>query len=458
MTWLDTVARMAASAGVALVLVSTAAGADLLANGNMEQTVSNPNSLAGWSDWLWEGEAQISHTTAPALEGARATLLQGFGPTKIAIFQKVALVPCSYRLTAAIAGMQLTAGTFDLSIAVFISYEAGRPVLHQLLRGDNDSGGSEIDSPNLYYHVWMMIEDPGYLEYYLDYLRRTLLVEGQPTHETQTAPEFLRKYYMHAGDQDWSGEDIWDRYIPTRFHPREFDVMVSNGQLNLRFDSHGDAFALPLSALIIYPKIEEKRGKPLIDELWHRLKIQFDYEYRQILPPLPGYAKPPGNAVDGKLRVFERSIWEDAHATGWPASTDLVESLKLNVSKGAYKAMPLSLHAHEQLQLIGLELSLPGFEIWSTKVRYMLTRISEDGSVYWNGPRLLDPQEVSDQPPLELPKHRYIHNKLLIPSKSTTAYPLRWKGVLLTECVKEPQSTFWRSPESWSSYIHMIEE
>jgi len=250
---------MAASAGVALILVSTAAGADLLANGNMEQTGSNPNNIAGWSDWLCEGEAQIGHTTATAFEGTRATLLQGFGPTTIAIFQKVALVPCSYHLTAAIAGMQLTAGTFDLSIAVFISYEAGRPVPHQLLRGDNDPGGSEIDLPHLDYHVWMMIEDPAYLEYYLNYLRRTLLVEGQPTHETQTAPEFLRKYYMHAGDQDWSGEDIWDRYIATPFHPREFDVMLSDGRLNLRFDSHGDAFALPLSALIVYRISKDRR-------------------------------------------------------------------------------------------------------------------------------------------------------------------------------------------------------
>jgi hypothetical protein len=725
MRWVDIVARMAASAGVAVILVSTAAGADLLANGNMEQTGSNPNSIAGWSDWLWEGEAQISHTTAAAFEGTRATLLQGFGPTKIAIFQKVTLVPCSYRLTAAIAGMQLTAGTFGLSTAVFISYEARQPVLHQLLRGDSDwrrmdiefsvgaattatiyffnygsgyffvddvhltaidgcpmratglhlsvepiaplkfappislvdtllmgyctnpsfarhdvcdrlrtvdvstlipkpasathmlddfehspsifngdwsyvskaiagrgsarlvagrymdadvsrelqgdwrgydwlrfevmnsspspqrisveirdtktndywsrvnwnaiavpgvstiviplqvfvgeksvikqrrrldlehvtrliisaaesnvtlvidnvrldqepayendfptlikldpgpitspimsgfhplypsltysrkrgygfsngttfgrvedrrhpdnllrdwvslmNGGLDIDLPNGNYHVWMMIEDPGYWEYYPNYLRRTLFIEGQPTHETQTAPEFLRKYYMHADDEDLPGDDIWGRYIATRFHPREFDVMVSDGQLNLRFNSHGDASALPLSALIIYPKIEEKRGKAFIAELWHRLKIQFDYEYKQVLPPLPGYAKPPANALGGKLWIFQRSIWEDVHATDWPASTELVESLRLNISKGEYKVLPISLHTKEKLQLIGADLSLPGFEIWPTKVRYKLTRISEDGSVYWNAPRLLDPLEVSDQRPLELP-------------------------------------------------------
>jgi hypothetical protein len=726
MTWVDIVARIPASAGVALILVSTAAGADLLANGNMEQTGPNHNSIAGWSDWLWEGEAQISHTTAAAFEGRRAALLQGFGPTKIAIFQKVALVPCSYRLTAAIAGTQLTAGTFGRSAAVYISYEGGQPLLHHLLRGDSDwrrmdiefsigtattatiyffnygsgyffvddvhltaidgcpmrtgglhlsteaiaplkfvpplsledtlltgyctdpifsrhdvcdhlkpvdishlmqkpadatymiddfenspskfegdwsyaskaiagkgsahlvagrymeanvsrnlrgdwrgydwlrfevmnsspspqrisieirdtkttdywsrvnwsavavpgvstiviplqvfvgeksvikqrrrldlehvtrlvisaaessvdlviddvrldeepayendfprlikldagpitgpvmsgfhplhpsmnysrkrgygfstgttfgraedrrhpdnllrdwislkNGGLDIDLPNGIYHVWMMIEDPGYWEYYPNYSSRTLFIEGRPTHETQTASEFLRKYYMHANDEDWPGDDIWDRYIATRYHPHEFDVMVSDGQLNIRFDSNGDALALPLSALIIYPKSEETRGNAFIAELWHRLKAQFGYEYRQVLPPLPGYFKPPGNALGGKLLVFQRNIWDNVHATDWPASTELVGSLALNISKNEYKVMPLSLHANEKLQLIGAEVLLPGFEVRPTKVRYKLTRISEDGSVYWNAPRVLDPLEVSDQRPLELPK------------------------------------------------------
>jgi hypothetical protein len=58
----------------------------------------------------------VRHTAA--FEGRRAALLQGFGPTKIA---KVRLVTCSYRLTAAIAGSQLTEGTFGFSTAVFIS-------------------------------------------------------------------------------------------------------------------------------------------------------------------------------------------------------------------------------------------------------------------------------------------------------------------------------------------------
>src|SRR4029079_6146389 len=114
-------------------------------------------------------------------------------------------------------------------------------------------GGLDIDLPNGRYHVWMMLEDPGYWEYYPNFKKRTISVEDKTVIERQTGSEFLDKYFRHANDEDWPGDDTWDRYIGPRYLPHEFDVDVKDGQLNIRFDSDEDPFALPLSALIIYP-------------------------------------------------------------------------------------------------------------------------------------------------------------------------------------------------------------
>ena len=721
--------KLAFLVAVALMACHAAdAASNLLSNGNMEEPGPKPNRIAGWSDWLWEGDAQLSQTTEAAFEGRRSALLQGFGPAKIAIFQKVDLAPCSYRLTAAVAGVDLTPGIYNQSAMLHIAMESGQAITHQILSGnsgwrvlnleftvptqasatiyffnygsgyffvddvslvaidgcpartttfklssspvaplnfqppptagdtllasyctdaafaqrdvcrrlasadlsklapvkgskpilmlsdfegrqspfgggwsyertiaggwsarlsagrymdattsdglpsdwrgydwlrfdvENNSaavqrvdveirdtmttdywsrvnwttsvppgrstvdvplqsfvgeksvirerrrldlehvthaiisaaearvdllidnvrleeepayqndfpklikldpgprtgpvmtgfyplyssmtyssmrgyglspdaqvgqvedrrhpdnlfrdwisfrkGGLDIDLPNGRYHVWMMLEDPGYWEYFPNFTARKISVEGNTTVERQSGAEFLAKYLRHADDEDWPGEDTWQRYIGTRYLPHEFDVDVNDGQLNIRFDSAGDPHALPLSALVIYPDAEAKRGRAFLKELMQRLKTQFDREYKQVVPPPPPYAKPPANALDGSLWVFQRSIWRDVEATEWPAASELVNSLSLSMAQKEHKILPISLHSGAKLRLTGVELRLPGLDVSVSKVRYKLMRRSEDGSVYANVPRLLDPLAVSEQQPLDLPEGR----------------------------------------------------
>src|SRR5262245_51750332 len=70
--------KLAFLVAVALMACQAAdAASNLLSNGNMEEPGPKPNRIAGWSDWLWEGDAQLSQTTEAAFEGRRSALLQG---------------------------------------------------------------------------------------------------------------------------------------------------------------------------------------------------------------------------------------------------------------------------------------------------------------------------------------------------------------------------------------------
>jgi len=130
--------KLAFLVAVALMACHAAhAASNLLSNGNMEEPGPKPNRIAGWSDWLWEGDAQLSQTTEAAFEGRRSALLQGFGPAKIAIFQKVDLAPCSYRLTAAVAGVDLSPGIYNQSAMLHIAMGSGQAFTHQILSGNS---------------------------------------------------------------------------------------------------------------------------------------------------------------------------------------------------------------------------------------------------------------------------------------------------------------------------------
>ena len=266
-------------------------------------------------------------------------------------------------------------------------------------------GGLDFDLPNGRYHVWMMLEDPGYWEYYPNFEARQVKAEGKTVlDETMNADQFLKKFYRHANDEDLPGDDIWKRYIPPRYKPLTFRVNVTDGQLNLRFDSHDNPYALALSALIIYPEREKQRGQAFIKEVWQKLQQQYNREYRQIAPPASTKTDLPGNALDGALSIFSRSSSIDVHSYEAPLKGELTKRLDLALSRGETAALTLSLRANNTLQLENVQLDLPGLNATGFKVRNKITRLAQDGTVYWNAPRLLDPLQKALRNTITLPK------------------------------------------------------
>jgi hypothetical protein len=262
-----------------------------------------------------------------------------------------------------------------------------------------NSGGLDFDLPDGEYHVWMVLEDPGYWEYYPNYEHRAVYAEGEKVLDEQpTVADFWARYYRHDDAEDLPGDDIWQRYIPARYQPLQFDVLVSDGQLNLRFEGNDSPYTLALSALVIYPTSEAARGEAFLAELWQQLKQQYGYEYKQVAPPLPQHVKPTGNALDGALSLFQRSSALDVYATDWPDAAEQVDALSASLAQGEYEPLTISLYAHQAQQLTDAVLELPGVEVTASQVRNKLSRVTQDGSVYTSRPRILDPLQL----PLEL--------------------------------------------------------
>lgn len=269
-----------------------------------------------------------------------------------------------------------------------------------------NSGGLDFDLPNGRYHVWMMLEDPGYWEYYPNFERRIVRAEGRPAlDETMTATRFWSRYYRHANAEDLPGDDLWQRYIRTRYVPLHFAVAVEDGQLNLRFEARDNPYALALSALVIYPADAADQGAAFLAELWQRLRAHYLTHHRELPPPTAAAAAPPANALNGRLWVFQRSAAVDVQATDLPGAEELTERLTLALAHNEYAPLTLSLRAREPLELTHATLDLPGFEVEAASVRYKLRRISQDGTVYANPPRLLDPLSGSPRTPLPLTPH-----------------------------------------------------
>ena len=264
-------------------------------------------------------------------------------------------------------------------------------------------GGLDFELPDGAYHVWMVVEDPGYWEYYPSWRSRKISAQGMIVHdEKRSAAGFFANYYRHANDEDWPGDDIWGRYVKPRYQPIEFQAMVTDGKLQLRFDGENDPYATTLSALVIYPAAKSAQGEQFLAHLNERLKVQFDAEYRQLIVPAPAEARPAANGLDGKLWTFSRSSAVDVGPTEWPTLPEMAQPLSVTVARGEFAPLTVGLHVAEDLDLEAVEITLPGLTVTPYRVRNKLKRVTMDGSVYANVPRILDPLEVSAANPLHM--------------------------------------------------------
>jgi hypothetical protein len=266
------------------------------------------------------------------------------------------------------------------------------------------SGGLRFDLPDGDYGVWMMLEDPGYWEYVQNYDQRSVRAEGREVYsDRMTAESLLTRIFAHQRDEDLPGDDIWTRYIRPRYRPVEFQVRVTDGQLNLDFAAgKAKTFANTLSALLLWPQAREAQAHAFIGELWERLAAQYRVEYAENPPPPGGAAPIPGPGPIPELRVFHRHWDQDLLATDRPRPDESVGTLEIALTRGELEPLTLDLHPLADLTLTAAELDLPGLSSEAFKVRNKLTRATDDGARYVMVPRLMDPLDL----PLPLPAGR----------------------------------------------------
>ncbi len=218
------------------------------------------------------------------------------------------------------------------------------------------------------------------------------MVQGKPVlNERRSLQDFYARFYRHADDEDLPGDDIWHRYIRSRYVPITATADVTGGKLTLACKGFGDPHACPMSALVVFPETSARQGEAYIQELWQRLKREFDRSYRQVTPPREHDAISTGAVDRAGPMIFAMSSTEALDPMHVRASASPVERLDVVVAKGITVPIALGIASRKQTGLRDVRVELPGLNIDVFRVRSKTTRLTDDGAVYANLPRVLDP-------------------------------------------------------------------
>ena len=196
--------------------------------------------------------------------------------------------------------------------------------------------------PNGDYVVYMMLEDPGAWDYYQNYQYRKVYANDKLVVDDYeySAPFFKDQYFKHLQTEDLPHEDVWNTYINARFVPKIFEVTVTDGKLNLRFDPTY-AYACTLSSLIIYPADKSKEAEKYISELTAKRKKYFNSQYAEIVSPQPDLDQ---QLTNQDYLVFSKSYLDYMFPNAVPTSHELLKDINISAAQG--ETVPFNLDVY----------------------------------------------------------------------------------------------------------------
>ncbi|MCK5343134.1 MAG: hypothetical protein KAR20_07010, partial [Candidatus Heimdallarchaeota archaeon] len=209
------------------------------------------------------------------------------------------------------------------------------------------------------YVVYMMIEDPGFWEYYQNYNQRKVFAEGQVVIDEKLLPEeFFEKYYFgHLNYEDLPGRDVFKDYVTKRFVWRKFETKVEDGQLTLQFDS-ADAYANTLSALIVAPLENDHNVKGYLEGLNSKRKTFFEGLYIE--------SRGDASQVSEGLRKeylekgfvpFEKNYNDPMLPSDAPTKSQLTDKISLIVFQNEYEPFVVGFYPLKDVGVLSLSIS-----------------------------------------------------------------------------------------------------
>lgn len=134
-----------------------------------------------------------------------------------------------------------------------------------------DTATFRVDVPDGDYSVWVLTGAMGHI-WRLRYLRQEheLLLQGQPVETIAPAEEKL----FELANYEWSeGDDIWERFIASRFTWHRHEVALAGGALEIGF---GTSISFPVNAVIVARNDVAERVARDIDALDARRRDAFN--------------------------------------------------------------------------------------------------------------------------------------------------------------------------------------
>ena len=270
-----------------------------------------------------------------------------------------------------------------------------------------ESGGFAIDLPNGKYHIFLNIDCPGGFWGELPkYHQRKVIIEGKDELvEQMDKQKAIEKYFRFADKDDLYTENTFDKYLGEIFQEKEFDVEVTDGQLNIEFE--GRNWANCLSCLVVYPESKSKEGKKYLADLKERRRADFDNYFKRLLyvEKNPVIAPSVADKKKGYI-LFSRDYMEDVYPNTNPKKEEIKATVDGFATVGEIEPVTFSIKPLRDLgkvKIIPTELKGPGtIPASAIKVGYISNRISRvqmDGSVY-----TIKPRYVMTTSEIDLPK------------------------------------------------------
>jgi hypothetical protein len=270
-----------------------------------------------------------------------------------------------------------------------------------------EAGGLAVDLPNGKYHVFVNIDSPsGFWGEYQKFRGRAIRAEGRPVvQETMDFEAFKARYFRFWKLDDLPTDVTFDKYQKPYFQEKQFDVDVTDGQLNLEFE--GANWSCCVSAVVIFPVQKATEGEAFLKQVEARRRFYFDNGYKRVLPAPTGDPLVPSEADRRRgFVVFERDVMRDVSYNDTPWKEEARDVVHGDAFAGECEPVTLALVPLRDLgnvsviagDLTGPAGTIPGAAIDSGYVSYRLSRVTSDGAVYTISPRLIMPGAVVNMP------------------------------------------------------------
>jgi hypothetical protein len=217
-----------------------------------------------------------------------------------------------------------------------------------------------------------------------------------------TFDSLKQKYFRFWDTEDSPTDDTFDKYQQPYYQEKEFDVDVTDGQLNLDF--RGDNYACSVSAVIIYAAAKAEQGRQFLDYVAEKRRFFFDNYFHRVLHKPTGDPLAPSAADTQRgFVVFARDTMQDVYYNDTPQRDEIGRPATGFGFAGEYEPLTVAIcplaDLGEVYVTIG-DLVGPG-TIGSKNVAvgyasYRLTRVSADGAVYTIAPRFVVPRATVD--------------------------------------------------------------
>jgi len=269
------------------------------------------------------------------------------------------------------------------------------------------SGGVAIDVPDGKYRVFLNIDSPsGFWGEYQVYRERKVIAEGAVVvRDTMDFESFQEKYYRFWDTEDLPADDTFEKYQEPCFEEKEFEVEVTDGQLNIDFEGAG--WAVSLSALVVYPADRAAEGARFLEFARERRRFHFNNYFKRVLHAAtnPDFEPAPAHREAGFV-IFRRGCMEDVYYNDRPREDEITDRIDGFAFAGEYEPVTFTFLPLEDMGEITVKVSdlsgaagvIPAESIDVGFVSYRLSRVTMEGSVYTIAPRLIMPSAAVDAP------------------------------------------------------------